>query len=127
MADDLAEGLGLMLRAARKAVREIEPDKLEQLGKKAKEKLESIDAKQVAKQGIDAVRHLDPKKIERFAEEAGKEVLNAVERVAARVENAVSGKSAGGSAASEPAPPAGDAPEADAAHPRVRVEQPPKG
>ena len=44
VSDDLADGLGLLVRAARKAVEQIEPDKLDQLGKKAKEKLESIDA-----------------------------------------------------------------------------------
>ena len=45
--DDLAEGLELMLRAARKAVRDIDTARIEKLGRRARESLENINPKKV--------------------------------------------------------------------------------
>ncbi len=90
-AEDLAQGLELMLRAARKAVRNIEPSRLEALGRRAMHSIEALDARKVTQMGRKAVKNLDPKRIEEIAEDAGRELLNVVERVADRVESAVSG------------------------------------
>ena len=45
--------------------------------------------------GRKAAKNLDPRRIEEIAEEAGRELLNVVERVAERVEHAVSGSRPG--------------------------------
>src|ERR1044071_8716300 len=88
---DLAEGLELMLRAARKAVKSVDPAKFEALGRRAVGHLENLDRKRVGELGRKAAKNLDPRRIEEIAEEAGRELLNVVERVAERVESAVSG------------------------------------
>lgn len=86
---DLADGLELMLRAARKAVRKVDPTRIEQAGRRALESLESLDAKKVGALGKKAAKNLDPRHIEEVAEDAGRELLNVVERIADRVETIV--------------------------------------
>ena len=88
---DLADGLELMMRAARKAVRDIDRSKLEELGRRARRNLDSLDRKRVEELGRKAARRLDPRRIEEVAEEAGRELLGVVERVTERVEGMVSG------------------------------------
>jgi len=107
-ARDLADGLDLMMRAARKAVRGLDAGRLEELGRKAKENLERVDRKAVSELGrkakekvesLDratvedlgrkAARKLDPRNIEEVAEEAGRELIAVVERVADRVDSVV--------------------------------------
>lgn len=121
---DLAEGLDLMLRAARKALSRVNPSKLEAAGRRAVERLESLDAKKVGELGKKAAKNLDPRRIEEIAEEAGRELINVIERVADRVEGAVGG--AGKPKKSSP-PPAGadasDEPEPTTERrPRVRID-----
>ena len=108
-ARDLADGLDLMMRAARKALRGLEAGRLEEmgrkakenlerldpkavseLGRKAKEKVESLDRKKVEELGRKAAQKLDPRNIEEVAEEAGRELIAVVERVAERVDAVVS-------------------------------------
>jgi hypothetical protein len=120
---DLAEGLELMLRAARKAVKSVDPGKLEALGRRAVQNLENLDRKRVGEFGRKAAKNLDPRRIEEIAEEAGRELLNVVERVAERVESAVAGTR------SEAPPPGGDKPSSGGqpeqpgdGRPRVRVD-----
>lgn len=93
-ARDLADGLDLMLRAAKKAIRGIDGERIENLGRRAVQSLEGIDRQRVAKAGRQAVRNLDPKRIEEVAEEAGRELLNVVERVAERMEGLIKEKPA---------------------------------
>jgi hypothetical protein len=88
---DLSEGLDLMLRAARKALSRVNPGQLEAAGRRAVEKLESLDAKKVSELGKKAAKNLDPRRIEEIAEEAGRELISVIERVADRVESAVGG------------------------------------
>jgi hypothetical protein len=118
---DLADGLELMLRAARKAVRSVDPGKIESLGRRAVSSLENLDRKRVGELGKKAAKNLDPRRIEEIAEEAGRELLNVVERVAERVESAVSG-SRGESAAPPAKDKAPDQPATDGDRPRVRVD-----
>jgi general stress protein YciG len=117
--EDLAEGLELMLRAARKAMRGLDPSRVEELGKRAMRSIESLDAKRVQELGRKAAQHMDPKKIEEIAEDAGRELLGVVERVADRVESVV-----GVRRSRHPEPggaEAGDSQQADAKK-RVRVD-----
>jgi hypothetical protein len=122
---DLAEGLELMLRAAKKAVKSVDPGRLEALGRRAVQNLENLDRKRVGELGRKAAKNLDPRRIEEIAEEAGRELLNVVERVAERVESAVAGTRP------EPGPPpGGDKPasggqtsdQTDGGRTRVRVD-----
>ena len=122
---DLQEGLELMLRAARKAVKSVDPGRLEALGRRAVQNLETLDRKRVGELGRKAAKNLDPRRIEEIAEEAGRELLNVVERVAERVESAVAGTR------SESPPPAGDKGDKPASgegeqagdgRPRVRID-----
>jgi hypothetical protein len=116
---DLAEGLELMLRAARKAVKSVDPGKIESLGRRAVGHLENLDRKRVGELGKKAARNLDPRRIEEIAEEAGRELLNVVERVAERVESAVSGTRGESSAPTTPDKP----PEPGDERPRVRIDE----
>jgi hypothetical protein len=126
---DLADGLELMLRAARKAVKRVDPNRIEAAGRRAIKSLETLDAKKVGAFGRKAAKNLDPRKIEEVAEEAGKELLNVVERVAERMESIVNASARDSqpppakdeSAAKEEAAPATDEASADA-KPRVRIE-----
>jgi hypothetical protein len=74
--DDLAAGFDLMWRAARKAARRVDTEQLQRLRQRAVEKVESLDLK----------------RIEAVAEDAGKELLGAVQRVAGRVESILGGQ-----------------------------------
>ena len=88
---DLADGLNLMLNAAKKALKNVDSGKIEEVGRRALKNLETLDAKKVGKMGYKAAKNLDPRKIEEVAEEAGKELLNVMERVADRVERIATG------------------------------------
>ncbi len=126
--DDLTHGLDLILRAARKAVRGIDPRQIEELGHRAKRSLEDLNRDRVLDFGRRAAQSFDPKKIEEIANEAGRELLNVVERVAERVDGVVGrGKSYGREPPSAPAEPAPSPPSGDQEEkpPRVRVEDKP--
>jgi hypothetical protein len=88
---DLADGLDLMLRAARKAMRGFDRAKLEDIGRRAVASVEHLDAKRVSELGRQAARNLDPRKIEEVAQDAGRELLNVIERVSDRIDGIVSG------------------------------------
>jgi hypothetical protein len=115
---DLAEGLELVLRAARKAVRQVESGRLEELGRRALGSLENLDKRKVGELGRKAAKNLDPRRIEEIAEDAGRELLNVVERVADRVEEIMSG-----SKRDSGAPPA----RAESSKPEREVPEPPPG
>lgn len=85
-AQDLADGLDLMLRAARKAVRHVDPQNVESIGRRALDNLEALKKRRVEEIRSEARRKLDPRRIEEIAEEAGKELFRVVERVAERVD-----------------------------------------
>ena len=135
---DLADGLELMLRAARKVVKKVDPAKIESAGRRAMDNLESLDAKKVGDFGKKAAKNLDPKKIEEVAGDAGRELLSVIERVADRMEKIVdramtedegSDKASGDAKAdakSEPPPAESKAPSGGAGSssppPRVRVD-----
>ncbi len=99
-AQDLADGLDLMLRAAKKAMRSMDPQNIENIGRRAYENLEQLNKKRVEELRTKAKQKLDPKRIEEIAEDAGKELLKVVERVAERVDSIVS--RAGGPASDRP-------------------------
>jgi hypothetical protein len=86
---DLADGLELVMRAARKAMRDIDTGRIEELGRRARQNLERIDRRKVEELGRMAAQKLDPRRIEEIAEDAGRELLKVVERVADRVESVV--------------------------------------
>ncbi len=87
--EDLAAGLDLMLRAAKKALKNIEPTRIEELGKRAMRGVESLDRKKVSEFAEKAAKNLDPRKIEEVAEDAGRELRSVIERVAERVEDMI--------------------------------------
>ena len=60
-AEDLAAGLDLMVRAARKALKNIEPARIEELGKRAMRSVETLDRKAVSELGKKAAKNLDPR------------------------------------------------------------------
>lgn len=122
--DDLASGLGFMFRAAKKAVRSLDPQKIEALGREAAERaskeVDKIDREKVNEFGRKAAETLKPERIEKAAEDAGRELLNVVERVADRMEQALGSKTG----ASKPGAPgsaesagAADAPESSRREP----------
>jgi hypothetical protein len=123
---DLADGLELMLRAARKAIKNVDPTRIEDLGRRAMRGLENLDRQKVSDLGRKAAPYLDPRRVEQVAEEAGKELLAVVERVAERLDNIVTGSTRPRSTPPEPDAAAAAAPEAekptDPATPRVRVD-----
>ncbi len=88
-AQDLADGLDLMLRAAKKAVRHVDPQNIEALGRRALGNLEALNKKRVEEVRRKAKHSLDPRRIEEIAEEAGRELWRVVERVAERVDSVV--------------------------------------
>jgi len=112
---DLSEGLELMLRAARKAVRNIDAGRLEDLGRRARQGLQNVSPSKLDKLGRKAAEKLDPRRIEEIAEEAGRELLGVVERVAERVEKAVGAPASRRSkdAEAKASPDAGDEPPAE--------------
>jgi hypothetical protein len=124
--EDLADGLELMLRAAKKAMRHVDPANVEKLGRRALESIEHLKRERVEELGRKAKRRLDPKRVEEIAEEAGRELLRVVERVAERVDAVVKPSHSPPARTSEPAGDGGKTAEADADRsdePRVRVEE----
>ena len=83
-ARDLADGLDLMLRAARKAARHVDPQNIEALGRRALDNLDALKRRRVEDLRQEARRKLDPRRIEEIAEDAGKELWKVVERVTGR-------------------------------------------
>ena len=83
---DLADGFDLMLRAARKAARHVDPQKVEALGRRALDNLDALKRRRVEDLRHEARRKLDPRRIEEIAEDAGKELWKVVERVTDRVD-----------------------------------------
>ena len=128
---DLTDGLHLMLSAAKKALKNVDPNRIEEVGRRAIKNLENVDPKKVGDLGRKAAKNLDPRKIEEVAEEAGRELLSVMERVADRVERIASGAIAGAkegakdASKSAPPPPVTTEEEAKPADPddkpRVRV------
>lgn len=114
-ARDLADGLDLMLRAARKAARHVDPQKVEALGRRALENLDSLKRRRVEDLRQEARRKLDPRRIEEIAEDAGKELWKVVERVTERVDALVNRGASPDSKPSASNPPADQA-QADAAN-----------
>lgn len=121
---DLAEGLDLMLRAAKKALSRVNTGKLEEAGRRAVERLETLDAAKVSELGKKAAKNLDPRRIEEIAEEAGRELIHVIERVADRVESAVGGVAPRAKQGSSPPPSEPEEPKAERAEPppRVRID-----
>lgn len=151
--DDLKAGLGLMLRAAKKAAQNLDPERLEQLGRRAldneavakvgrratealdpknledlgRRAAESLDARKLEDLGRRAAENLSPERIEKIAGDAGRELLNVMERVADRIDSVV-GRArppADEPARAEPDPSAEPPPTDGAASehlPRVRIE-----
>lgn len=83
-ADDLADGIDLMLRAARKSLRAVDP-RIEQAAERALTRLQQLDEGATA--ALKQRAGLDPKKIEALAAEMGREIAAVVERVSTRVES----------------------------------------
>jgi hypothetical protein len=81
--EDLADGLDLMVRAARKAMRSVDP-RIEETADRALRQLRELDA--VALHEIGKVTGVDPKKIEQAADEAGREIARVVDTVAQRID-----------------------------------------
>lgn len=113
--DDLADGLDLMLRAARKALHSLDP-RIEEVGRRALERLQALDATalETAKR---AREQLDMGKLEQAAQDAGREVEKTVERLAKRIETVFSkgapppgSTTAPDGTASEPTEPPDEAP-----------------
>lgn len=88
--DDLADGLDLLLRAARKAMHSVDP-RLEAVAQRALGRLQQFDSEASAawreRTGTDA------EQLEKLATDVGKEIATVVERVANRVESVLGGAS----------------------------------
>lgn len=80
--EDLADGLDLLRRAARKTLRSVDP-RIEALAEQALVHLKELDDA--------ATEELAARKgsFERTADEVGREILGAIERVSKRIESAV--------------------------------------
>jgi hypothetical protein len=85
VAEDLADGLELLRRAARKTLRAADP-RLESLAERALVALRELDDQ--AKEEF-ATRQ---QSLEQAAQEVGRELVGAVERVARRIESAAKGR-----------------------------------
>ncbi|HYO97285.1 MAG TPA: hypothetical protein VER33_22395 [Polyangiaceae bacterium] len=83
-AEDLADGIDLMLRAARKSLRALDP-RIEQAAERALTRLQQLDEGATA--ALKQRAGLDAKKVEGLAAEMGREIAAVVERVSARVES----------------------------------------
>ncbi len=84
--DDLADGIDLMLRAARKTLRSVDP-RTEAAGAKALERLRALDeqAGEVARQRLG----VELGELEKILGELGRDMASAVERVAKRVDGVI--------------------------------------
>ena len=87
-ADDLADGLDLLLRAARKAAGAVDP-RIERAAEQALERLQALDAGMTREFARRAPR------LEQVARETGKEVAELVKRLSERIESSVK-REAGG-------------------------------
>jgi hypothetical protein len=85
--DDLADGIDLLRRAARKALRSVDP-RIEAAAERALSHLQELDEKTV-----EPLRQkfgpLDQKRLETLVTEVGREFQSALERVTERVEAAL--------------------------------------
>ena len=66
-ARDLADGLDLMLRAARKAMRHVDPQNIESLGRRALDNLDALKRRRVDDLRHEAKRRLDRRRLEEIA------------------------------------------------------------
>lgn len=82
-AEDLADGVDLMLRAARKALRSFDPQ-VERAAERALKQLQELDSN--AFEEFSKAGRIDPKKLEQAAEEAGRGIASVLERVTERVD-----------------------------------------
>ncbi|MBK7581226.1 MAG: hypothetical protein IPI67_13555 [Myxococcales bacterium] len=116
---DLTDGLHLMLSAAKKALKNVDPNRIEEVGRRAIKNIENLDTKKVGDLGKKAAKNLDPRKIEEVAEDAGRELLSVMERVAERIERiatgAIAGAKEGARGESKSSPPPAAETKADAA------------
>lgn len=113
-----------MLRAAKKAMRHVDPANMEKLGRRALDSIEHLRRERVEEIGRKAKRRLDPRRVEEIAEEAGRELLRVVERVAERVDAVVKpSTSQSPPAASEDLDAEPEKKEDAGEPPRVRVEE----
>jgi hypothetical protein len=91
-AEDLADGLDLLMRAARKATHSVDP-RLEALAQRALARLQEFDS------GSSALWHersgVDPRQVEKLATDTGREIAAFVEHVALGVESTLSGSNKG--------------------------------
>jgi hypothetical protein len=85
VAEDLADGLELLRRAARKTLRAADP-RLESVAERALVALKQLDDE--AKEEFVTRQQ----SLERAAQEVGRELVGAVERVARRIESAAAGR-----------------------------------
>jgi hypothetical protein len=83
-ADDLADGLDLLLRATRKAMHSVDP-RLEAMAQRALGRLQQFDSE--ASTAWHERTGIDPKQVEKLASDAGREIATVVERLATRVES----------------------------------------
>jgi len=85
-AEDLADGIDLLLRAARKAVGKVDPQ-VEQVAEQALRRLQALDAGMTAELEKRA-SELGPR-LEQVAKDTGNEVVELVQRLARRIEKHV--------------------------------------
>lgn len=81
--EDLADGLDLMLRAARKALHSVDP-RLEEAAQRALARLQQLDADSSA--SLRDRSGIDPQQVRDLASEVGRELASTLERVTQRVE-----------------------------------------
>jgi hypothetical protein len=87
-AEDLADGLDLLMRAARKATHSVDP-RLEEIAQRALARLQEFDS------GSSSLWHersgIDPRQVEKLATDMGREIAAFVERMALGVESGLTG------------------------------------
>jgi hypothetical protein len=83
-ADDLVDGIDLMLRAARTTMRSVEP-RIEATAERVQLRLQQFDEN--AERQSQPRAALDRKQLEAIANDAGRDIAALVERVAQRVES----------------------------------------
>jgi hypothetical protein len=85
-ADDLADGLDLLLRAARKAAGTVDP-RIERAAEQALERLQALDAG-MTREFARRTSAFAPR-LEQVARETGKEVADLVKRLSERIETSI--------------------------------------
>lgn len=85
-ADDLADGLDLLLRAARKAAGSVDP-RIEQAAERALGRLQALDAG-MTREFARRTSSVAPK-LEQVARETGKELSDLVRRISERIEGSI--------------------------------------